>query len=49
MAGMRIGFAMGNFKLIKYLNDVKFSVNSYTMNQLSQICGAESVRDEKYF
>lgn len=49
MAGMRIGFAMGNSKLIKYLNDVKFSVNSYTMNQLSQICGAESVRDEKYF
>ena len=40
---------MGNSKLIKYLNDVKFSVNSYTMNQLSQICGAESVRDEKYF
>ena len=49
MAGMRIGFAMGNSKLIKYLNDVKFSVNSCTMNQLSQICGAESVRDEKYF
>ena len=49
MAGMRIGFAMGNSKLIKYLNDVKFSVNSYTMNQLSQICDAESVRDEKYF
>ena len=29
MAGMRIGFAMGNKKLIKYMNDVKFSVNSY--------------------
>lgn len=49
MAGMRIGFAMGNSKLIKYLNDVKFSVNSYTMNHITQICGAEAVRDEQYF
>ena len=49
MAGMRIGFAMGNEKLIKYMNDVKFSVNSYTMNPVTQICGAESVKDEAYF
>ena len=27
MAGMRIGYAMGNPKLIKYLNDVKYSFN----------------------
>ncbi|MDE7098285.1 MAG: histidinol-phosphate transaminase [Ruminococcus sp.] len=49
MAGMRIGFAMGNEKLIKYMNDVKFSVNSYTMNTVTQLCGAESMKDEKYF
>ena len=49
MAGMRIGFAMGNEKLIKYMNDVKFSVNYYTMNPVTQICGAESVKDEVYF
>jgi len=49
MAGMRIGFAVGNEKLIKYLNDVKFSINSYTMNPLSQLCGAEAVKDDKYF
>lgn len=49
MAGMRIGFAMGSEKLIKYMNDVKFSVNSYTMNTVTQLCGAESMRDEKYF
>ncbi len=49
MAGMRIGFAVGNEKLIKYMNDVKFSINSYTMNPLSQICGAEAVNDEEYF
>lgn len=49
MAGMRIGFAVGSEKLIGYLNDVKFSVNSYTMNPLAQLCGAAAVRDEDYF
>ncbi|MDE6519054.1 MAG: histidinol-phosphate transaminase [Ruminococcus sp.] len=49
MAGMRIGFAMGNEKLIKYMNDVKFSINSYTMNTVTQICGAESMKNETYF
>ena len=49
MAGMRIGFAIGSEKLIKYMNDVKFSVNSYTMNPLSQYCGAAAVEDEEYF
>lgn len=49
MAGMRIGFAMGSEKLIGYMNDVKFSINSYTMNIVTQLCGAEAVRDKKYF
>lgn len=49
MAGMRIGFAMGSEKLIGYMNDVKFSINSYTMNTVTQLCGAEAVRDKKYF
>lgn len=49
MAGMRIGFAIGNSKLIKYLNDVKFSINSYTMNPITQLCGAVAVKDDEYF
>ena len=49
MAGMRIGFAIGNERLIRYMNDVKFSVNSYTMNTVTQLCGAEAVRDKDYF
>ena len=49
MAGMRIGFAIGSEKLIKYLSDVKFSINSYTMNPLSIIAGAAAVEDEEYF
>lgn len=49
MAGMRIGFAIGNPVLIKYLNDVKYSFNSYTMNQTSLKYGVEAVLDEAYF
>lgn len=49
MAGMRIGFAIGSEKLIKYMNDVKFSINSYTMNPITQLCGAASMDDEEYF
>lgn len=49
LAGVRIGFAMGDEKLIRYLKDVKFSFNSYTMNLPSIELGAEAVRDEKYF
>lgn len=49
MAGLRIGFCIGSEKLIKYLSDVKFSFNSYTMNLPSQVLGAEAVRDDAYF
>ena len=49
MAGMRIGYAMGNPKLIKYLNDVKYSVNSYTLNYTSLQLGVESVKDVTYY
>lgn len=49
LAGARIGFAVGNERLIKFLNDVKFSVNSYTMNSLTQKIGIEAVKDESYF
>lgn len=49
MAGLRIGYAIGNEKLIKYLSDVKYSYNSYTMNMPSIILGAESIADDAYF
>lgn len=49
MAGLRIGFCIGNEKLIRYLNDVKFSFNSYTMNLPAQVLGVEAVRDDAYF
>lgn len=49
LAGLRIGFCIGNEKLIGYLNDVKFSFNSYTMNLPAQMLGVAAVRDEAYF
>lgn len=49
MAGMRIGFAVGSPKLIRYLNDVKFSFNSYTMSRLALSCGKACVEDDAYF
>lgn len=49
MAGMRIGYAISNPTLIKYLNDVKYSFNSYTMNQTALACGVEAVKDKAYF
>lgn len=49
MAGMRIGYALGNPRLIGYLNDVKYSFNSYTMSQLTLKLGVASIQDDAYF
>lgn len=49
MAGLRIGYAMGSPRLIGYLNDVKYSFNSYTMNLPSILLGAKTLDDEPYF
>lgn len=49
MAGMRIGYAISNPTLIKYLNDAKYSFNSYTMNQTALACGKAAVEDREYF
>lgn len=49
LAGMRVGMAFGCEKLIHYLNDVKFSVNSYTMNMPSLKCASASFEDKDYF
>ncbi len=49
MAGMRIGYAMGNPELIKAMNDVRYSYNSYPMTRLSVALGVAAVEDEEYF
>ncbi len=49
MAGMRIGYAMGNEKLISAMKAVKFSYNSYTMNLTSIAAGIAAIEDDTYF
>ena len=49
MAGKRIGYAMGNPELIKAMNDVRFSYNSYPMTRLSVALGIAAIEDEDYF
>lgn len=49
MAGARIGYVFGCERLVKYLNDVKYSFNSYTMDQLTLVTGAAALSDESYF
>ncbi len=48
-AGMRIGYAMADERLIEALNAVKFSINSYTMNVTAITYGIATVEDDAYF
>ena len=49
MAGMRIGYAVSNPELIRCLNDVKYSFNSYTMDRTAIAAGVAAVEDKAYF
>ena len=49
LAGMRIGYAIGNEKMISYLNDVKYSFNSYTMDRITIEAATAAVKDRAYF
>ena len=49
MAGLRIGYACGNEEMIRCLNDVKYSFNSYTMDATVLELREASIKDETYF
>lgn len=49
LAGSRIGYAFANKTLIRYLNDVKYSFNSYTMDRITIEVGTQAMRDRAYF
>ncbi|MFA7672961.1 MAG: histidinol-phosphate transaminase [Clostridia bacterium] len=49
LAGMRIGYAIGNEELIKGLEMVKNSFNSYPVDRIAQAAGTEAVKDRAYF
>ncbi|OOM74533.1 histidinol-phosphate aminotransferase [Clostridium puniceum] len=49
LAGLRVGFALGNKDLIEGLNRIKNSINSYTIDRLALIGSVEAIRDEEHF
>lgn len=49
LAGLRVGFAIGNKDLISGMNKVKNSINSYPIDRISQMSAKESIKDKKYF
>ncbi len=49
LAGMRIGYAIGQPDLIRAMNDVRYSYNSYPMTRLSVALGVAALQDEAYF
>ena len=49
LAGLRIGYAISSARIIRAIEDVKYSVNSYPMNRPSIEMGVASIEDEDYF
>ena len=49
LAGLRVGWAMGDAGLIDGLRCVRDSINSYTVDRLAQAGAAAAIGDEEYF
>jgi len=49
LAGLRVGFAIGNYKLIEALERVKNSFNSYPLDRLAISGAVASMEDRAYF
>jgi histidinol-phosphate aminotransferase len=49
LAGLRVGFAIGNEELIEGLCRVRDSVNSYTVDRLAQAGAVAAVSDAEYY
>jgi len=48
LAGLRVGYAIGNEKLINGLRRVRDAFNSYPLDMLAQICAAAAISDTEY-
>jgi histidinol-phosphate aminotransferase len=49
LAGLRVGYAIGNVELIEALIRVKDSFNSYPMDRLAQAGAVAALQDQNYF
>ncbi len=49
LAGLRVGYALGNEGLIEALTRVRDSINSYTVDRLALAGAREAIKDDAYF
>lgn len=49
LAGMRVGYALGNETLIQALTRVKDSFNSYPLDRLAQVAAIAAIQDDAWF
>ena len=49
LAGLRVGYALASAEIIKAINDVKYSINSYTLNMPSLKLATLAVKSAEYY
>ena len=49
MAGARLGFGLGNEKLISDLNTIRYFTNPYNVNRMTEAAGVAALQDNSYY
>jgi histidinol-phosphate aminotransferase len=49
LAGARLGFGIGCEALMRDLNTVKYSINPYNVNRMTQAAGVAAIQDDGYY
>ena len=49
LAGARLGFGIGSPAVIRDLNTVKYSINPYNVNRMTQAAGVAAIEDDAYY